>query len=118
MSYQEIGIHHAADIRLARRLGGMRVCFLFNHDQIHQIAHSLPTALALAESGIDAEIIVATTNALLTQEVQRLIPRAAAPNLKLVQLSVTNKLTRALSDTLDWIVALTCWWWRKRRRWC
>ena len=44
MSYQEIGIHHAADIRLARRLGGMRVCFLFNHDQIHQIAHSLPTA--------------------------------------------------------------------------
>jgi len=104
MSYQEIGIHRAADIRLARRLGGMRVCFLFNHDQIHQIAHSLPTALALAESGIDAEIIVATTNALLTQEVQRLIPRAAAPNLKLVQLSVTNKLTRALSDTLDWII--------------
>ena len=28
----------------------MRLCFLFNHDQIHQIAHSLPIALALAES--------------------------------------------------------------------
>src|SRR6185369_11782997 len=103
MSYQEIGTGRAADVRLARRLGGMRVCFLFNHDQIHQIAHSLPTALALAESGINAEIIIATTTALLTQEVQRLIPYAA-PNVKLVQLSVTNKLTRAVSDTLDWII--------------
>ena len=33
-----------------RRHQGMRLCFLFNHDQIHQIAHSLPIALALAES--------------------------------------------------------------------
>src|SRR6185312_13974287 len=104
MSYREISIHRAADVRLACRLGGMRVCFLFNHDQIHQIAHSLPTALALAESGINAEIIIATTNALLTQEVQRLVPYAVAPNVKLVQLSVTNMLTRALSDTLDWII--------------
>lgn len=50
----------------------MRICFLFNHDQIHQVAHSLPIAMALAESGFDGEIIVATTNARMAQEVRRL----------------------------------------------
>jgi hypothetical protein len=29
----------------------MRIGFLFNHDQVHQVAHSLPIALALARSG-------------------------------------------------------------------
>lgn len=50
----------------------MRIGFLFNHDQIHQIAHSLPIALALAESGFDGEILVATTNAALAEEVRRI----------------------------------------------
>ena len=27
----------------------MRIGFLFNHDQVHQVAHSLPIALALAK---------------------------------------------------------------------
>jgi hypothetical protein len=50
----------------------MRVGFLFNHDQIHQIAHSLPIALALADSGFDGELLVATTNERLEKEVFRL----------------------------------------------
>lgn len=49
----------------------MRIAFLFNHDQIHQISHSLPIAMALAEGGFDGEIIVATTSDLLAQEVRR-----------------------------------------------
>ena len=50
----------------------MRIGFLFNHDQIHQVAHSLPIALALAKGGFAGEIIVATTNDRLAAEVERL----------------------------------------------
>jgi len=50
----------------------MRVGFLFNHDQIHQVAHSLPIAMALAGSGFDGEILAATTTDRLAREVMRL----------------------------------------------
>lgn len=50
----------------------MRVGFLFNHDQVHQVAHSLPIALALAEQGFGGEITAATTNERLAAEVLRL----------------------------------------------
>jgi CDP-glycerol glycerophosphotransferase (TagB/SpsB family) len=50
----------------------MRIGFLFNHDQIHQVAHSLPIALALAKGGFDGEILVATTNERIRREVLRL----------------------------------------------
>jgi hypothetical protein len=49
----------------------MRIGFLFNHDQIHQVAHSLPTAIALARAG-GHEIRVAVTNDALAAEVERL----------------------------------------------
>ncbi|HXC60990.1 MAG TPA: hypothetical protein VN645_16865 [Steroidobacteraceae bacterium] len=55
-----------------RRPASMRIGFLFNHDQIHQVAHSLPIALALARGGFDGEIVVATTTERLAREVQRL----------------------------------------------
>lgn len=50
----------------------MRIGFLFNHDQIHQVAHSLPIAMALADGGFDGEIVVATTTARMKQEVLRM----------------------------------------------
>jgi hypothetical protein len=51
----------------------MRIGFLFNHDQIHQVAHSLPIALALARrTDFAGEIIIATTNDKLASEVVRL----------------------------------------------
>jgi hypothetical protein len=51
----------------------MRIGFLFNHDQIHQVAHSLPIALALARRhDFDGEIIIATTNDRMAAEVLRL----------------------------------------------
>lgn len=50
----------------------MRIGFLFNHDQIHQVAHSLPIAMALARNGFAGEIIVATTNDRMAAEVERL----------------------------------------------
>ncbi len=50
----------------------MRIGFLFNHDQIHQVAHSLLIAKALAEGGFPGEVIVATTNDRLADEVRRM----------------------------------------------
>lgn len=74
----------------------MRIGFLFNHDQIHQIAHSLPIALALAEARPDVEILVATTNAKITAEVIRLIGPDRPPGLSLVALGINAKLSQSL----------------------
>ncbi|HEY0314918.1 MAG TPA: hypothetical protein VGC28_01480 [Sphingomonas sp.] len=50
----------------------MRIGFLFNHDQVHQVAHILPVALALSRAGIDSEIVLAVTTQALADEVRRL----------------------------------------------
>jgi hypothetical protein len=50
----------------------MRIAFLFNHDQVHQVAHSLPIAIAMARSAYSGEIIVATTTERIAREVRRL----------------------------------------------
>jgi hypothetical protein len=50
----------------------MRIGFLLNHDQIHQVAHSLPVALALARSGTGHDISIAVTTDALAAEVERL----------------------------------------------
>lgn len=72
----------------------MRLCFLFNHDQIHQIAHSLPIALALAETGWPGEIIVATTNPRLANEVRRLGGGAIGRDIEHVMLGLTRRSQR------------------------
>lgn len=77
----------------------MRIGFLFNHDQIHQVAHSLPVALALADANTGAEIVVATTNARLTAEVVRMCGDALG-KVKLVQLGLTTSRSRLLSRSL------------------
>lgn len=50
-----------------------RVGFLFNHDQTHQIAHSLPIALAMARERRECEVIIAVTTGRLEAELRRLI---------------------------------------------
>lgn len=50
----------------------MRIGFLFNHDQLHQVAHSLPIALALAAMGSGAEIVLAATNERIEAELRLL----------------------------------------------
>ena len=83
----------------------MRIGFLLNHDQIHQVAHSLPIALALAEAGTGAEIIVATTSDALRAEVER-IARAsiARGQIELVSLELTRGSSRALAAAAEWLV--------------
>ncbi len=79
-----------------------RVCFLFNHDQTHQMAHSLPIALALIESGA-ADVTLAVTTPALADAVRR----AAGPALAratLVHLAPANATSRIAVAALDWLV--------------
>jgi hypothetical protein len=75
----------------------MRIGFLFNHDQVHQVAHSLPIALALARAGLDLEIVVATTNRRLTAEVVRLGGGLMGHGIGLVELGLTRATSRMLA---------------------
>ena len=84
----------------------MKIGFLFNHDQVHQVAHALPTALAIAAGYPGADIVVATTSDRLTEEVQRLSARLGA-TVPVTQLGLGRPLTRALAATLEWGVPVT-----------
>jgi hypothetical protein len=72
----------------------MRIGFLFNHDQIHQVAHSLPIAIALARGAPDADIVVATTNARLSAEVIRLGEGLIGSRIRLLELGLTRWSSR------------------------
>jgi len=82
----------------------MKIGFLFNHDQVHQVAHSLPIALALARGGLDAEIVVATTNRRLTAEVIRLGEGLIGPCIRLVELGLNRPLSRLAHATLEGVL--------------
>lgn len=80
----------------------MRIGFLFNHDQIHQIAHSLPIAIALAKKN-EHEIIIATTNERLAQEVRRLGEGWLGSHIQHVELSLSSN-SRRISGLLGSVV--------------
>ena len=62
--------------------------FLFNHDQIHQIAHSLPVAVELAVASPGLRVSVATTNGRIGAEVGRMLGDTALANLEWVELGI------------------------------
>lgn len=79
----------------------MRIGFLFNHDQVHQVAHSLPIALALAGGDRDLEIVVATTSRRLTAEVIRLGGGLIGHGVSLVELGLTRRSSKILAATAE-----------------
>jgi CDP-glycerol glycerophosphotransferase (TagB/SpsB family) len=86
----------------------MRIGFLFNHDQVHQIAHSLPIAIELAQGGYGHEIIVATTNPRLSAAVSRLArPLIEKGSIQFVQLGLRTRSSRMLSRGLEKVVPAT-----------
>jgi len=83
----------------------MRVGFLFNHDQIHQIAHSLPIAVALSRLDPSCDVVIATTNDLLRQEVNRLL--SLFPDyfpLRMVRLRPRSTPARRIIQLLDRVI--------------
>lgn len=85
----------------------MRIGFLFNHDQVHQVAHSLPIALALARADVDAEVVVATTNARLSAEVIRLGQGLIGPKIPLVELGLRRRTSQFAKATLEGVLPAT-----------
>lgn len=79
-----------------------RVCFLFNHDEAHQVAHSLPIALAMAETGT-TRVTLATT----TDKVEQHLRAMAGPALarcEVVRLELRSPLAKTLVATLNGVV--------------
>jgi hypothetical protein len=77
----------------------MRIGFLFNHDQIHQIVHSLPIAQALvdatSDSGGDVDVLVATTVGRLAVEVRRQLQKSGnSSRISHVQLTLKSRMSR------------------------
>ena len=86
----------------------MRIGFLFNHDQIHQVAHSFPVAMALASAGTGAEIIVATTGDHLRAEVLRLGGEAIALNgISLKSLELRTRSSRLIAVATEVVAPAT-----------
>jgi hypothetical protein len=79
----------------------MRIGFLFNHDQVHQVAHSLPIALALARAGVDAEIVIAVASRRLAAEVIRLGGGLIGPMIGLVELKLEKRSSRLAQAMLE-----------------
>lgn len=82
----------------------MRIGFLFNHDQIHQVAHSLPIALALARQRTGAEIIIGSASPRITRELQILGGEAMGRELKMVELKLVSRSGRAANALLGSLI--------------
>lgn len=82
----------------------MRIGFLFNHDQVHQVAHSLPIALSLALADADAEILAITTSPRLSAEVIRLGRGVVGSRIQLVELGLTRRASRLAKATLEGVL--------------
>lgn len=81
----------------------MNIGFLFNHDQIHQVAHSLPIAIELHRRGRVGNVVVLTGGAHLTAEVRRHLD-AAGCDLPCIELSLHNGLAKTVAKVLDRVV--------------
>jgi hypothetical protein len=79
-----------------------KVCFLFNHDQTHQVAHSLPIALQLIKTGT-AQVTLAVTGQTLDSEIRRL-GGAGLDGATVVHLRTKSALSQALVRALDSII--------------
>ena len=83
-----------------------RICFLFNHDQIHQLAHSLPIALTLAARG-EHRITLAYVRDAVRAEIARQADPALLAKMELVQLGLKRGGSQALAGLLERIVPAT-----------
>ncbi|WP_374405482.1 hypothetical protein [Pelagerythrobacter sp.] len=79
-----------------------RICFLFNHDQLHQLAHSLPIALELARGG-GHEIVLAAGTEPIAERI-RAIAGDVLERVSLVRLDLSSGVSRFAADALEWFV--------------
>lgn len=75
----------------------LKIGFLFNHDQIHQIAHSLPIAVELANRNSGVEVVLATTSDRIALEVKRLANKSIGKSVELRELRLRRPLSKILA---------------------
>lgn len=83
-----------------------RICFLFNHDQTHQLAHSLPIALALAARG-EHRITLAFAKPEIRKEIERQADPALLARMDLVHLALKRSGSQLLAGALERLVPAT-----------
>ena len=89
----------------ARRLS-VRVGVLFNHDQIHQVAHLAPVARSLAHLRPDWTVVLASVSDAMADEVDRIVGPDAPANLVRHRLFHRTVLSRLAARALDrWLPA-------------
>jgi len=106
MERKENLIVGGAEIDYQRRHTVMKIGFLFNHDQVHQVAHALPTALAMRAHYPEAEVVIAATNDALQAEIHRLAARLGQ-QVKVVRLSLTKGSTKLFARLFDKALPIT-----------
>lgn len=84
----------------------MRIGFLFNHDQTHQLAHALPIALELIANHPEVEVVIATSNDRITNEVRHLAMLAGTP-VSPVQLSLKSSALRLAARAFQDVLPLS-----------
>lgn len=84
----------------------MRIGFLFNHDQTHQLAHALPIALELIANHPEVEVVIATSNDRMTSEVRHLAMLAGVP-VTPVQLSLKSRSVRLAARAFQALLPLS-----------
>lgn len=82
-----------------------RICFLFNHDQTHQLAHSLPIAAQMLAQG-GHEVVLAYSSDAIGQELARL-GGAELAGASMVRLQLNSPVARLAADWLDSAVPAT-----------
>jgi hypothetical protein len=80
-----------------------RICFLFNHDQTHQLAHSLPIALALAARGTH-QVVLAYTKPAIRAEIRRQADPALLERMELVRLRLKQGKSQAVANVLEALI--------------
>lgn len=83
-----------------------RICFLFNHDQTHQLAHSLPIALALAARG-EHRIVLAFTKPIIRREIERQADPALLARIELVQVGLKRAGSQVLAGMIERLAPAT-----------
>jgi hypothetical protein len=83
-----------------------RICFLFNHDQTHQLAHSLPIALALAARG-EHRVVLAFAKPAIRAEIERQADPVLLAKVELVHLTLKRGGSQALAGMLERVVPAT-----------
>lgn len=82
----------------------MRIGFLFNHDQVHQVRHSLPIGLALVGRDPELEPVFASTNPAITAEIQRIARSLGHGRVPVTELTLRSGVSRGLDRLLGGVL--------------